>query len=81
MACGKSGENIIANKIQLKIGDYLVAEQSRKAKDYEESSVKEYMKWDSINVEVNLNIGNASFTVYTCDFTNEYININADYRN
>ena len=31
--------------------------------------------------EVNLNIGNASYTVYTCDFTHEYININADYRN
>ena len=81
MGIGKSGENIIPNKVQIKIGDYLVAEQSRKAKDYKESNVKEYMKWDSINVEVNLNIGNASFTAYTCDFTNEYININADYRN
>jgi len=81
MGIGKSGENIVPNKVQIKIGDYLVAEQSRKAKDYKESIVKEYMKWDSINIEVNLNIGNASFTVYTCDFTNEYININADYRN
>ena len=59
MACGKSRENIIANKIQLKIGDYLVVEQSRTAKDYKESDVKQYMKWDSINIEVNLNIGNA----------------------
>ena len=81
MGIGKAGENIIPNKVQIKIGDYLVAEQSRKAKDYKESNVKEYMKWDSINVEVNLNIGNGSFTAYTCDFTNEYININADYRN
>ncbi len=81
MGIGKSGENIIPNKVQIKIGDYLVAEQSRKAKVYNESNVKEYMKWDSINIEVNLNIGNASFTVYTCDFTSDYININADYRN
>ena len=39
------------------------------------------MKWDSIDVEVNLNIGSASYTVYTCDFTHDYIDINADYSN
>ena len=81
MAIGKSGESIIANKIQIKIGDFLVAEQSKVAKDYEEKDIKEYMQWDSINIEVNLNIGNSSFTVYTCDFTHDYIDINADYRN
>ena len=81
MACGKSGENIIANKIQLKIGDYLVVDQSKVAKDYKESDVKKYMKWDSINIEVNLNIGNAFYTTYTCDFTHDYIDINTDYRN
>jgi len=81
MAIGKSGENIITNKIQLKIGNYLVAEQNKEAKDYNEKDIKEYMKWDSINIEVNLNIGSASFTVYTCDFTHDYIDINADYRN
>lgn len=81
MAIGKSGENIIANKVQIKIGDYLVAEQSKEAKDYNESDVKQYMKWDSINIEINLNIGNALHTVYTCDFTHDYIDINADYRN
>ena len=81
MAVGKSGENVIPNKLQIKIGDMLVAEQSRVAKDYDENKTKEYMKWDSINIEVNLNIGSAYFTVYTCDFTHDYIDINADYRN
>ena len=81
MAIGKSGENIIANKIQIKFGDYIVAEKSKVAKDYNESELKEYMKWDSINVEVNLNIGSAFYSVYTCDFTHDYIDINADYRN
>ena len=81
MAVGKSGENIVANKIQIKIGDHLVAEQGRVAKDYKESDLKEYMKWDSINIEVNLNLGSAAYTVYTCDFTHDYIDINADYRN
>ena len=81
MAVGKSGENIIANKLQVKIGNHLVAEQGKPAKDYKEADVKEYMKWNSIDVEVNLNIGSASYTVYTCDFTHDYIDINADYRN
>ena len=81
MACGKSGENIIANKIKLKIGDFLIAEGGKVAKDYNEKDVKEYMKWSSINIEVNLNIGSAAYKVYTCDFTHDYIDINADYRN
>tara|TARA_Y100000590_G_scaffold402170_2_gene487732 strand:+ start:341 stop:1645 length:1305 start_codon:yes stop_codon:yes gene_type:complete len=81
MAIGKSGENITPNKIQIKIGNFLVVEESKVAKDYNEKDVKEYMKWDSINIEINLNIGSGSFTVYTCDFTHDYIDINADYRN
>jgi len=81
MAIGKSGENIVPNKVQIKFGDYLVCEQSRVAKDYKEKDVKEYMKWDSIHVEVNLNIGSANYIVYTCDFSHDYIDINTDYRN
>ena len=81
MAIGKSGENVVANKIQLKIGNYLVAEQGRVEKNYIEKDVKEYMKWSSINIEVNLNLGSAEHKVYTCDFTHDYININANYRN
>jgi len=81
MAVGKSGENITPNKVQIKIGNYLVAEHSKVAKDYDEKLIKEYMKWDSVEIEVNLNIGSGSHTVYTCDFTHDYIDINADYRN
>jgi len=81
MACGKAGENIVANKMQIKIGEFLVADQGKVAKDYNESKLKDYMKWDSIVIEVNLNLGSGSYTVYTCDFTHDYININADYRN
>ena len=81
MAIGKSGENIISNKVQIKIGNYLVAEQNKVAKDYNEKELKEYMKWDSIDIEINLNIGSALHTVYTCDFTHDYIDINTDYRN
>jgi len=80
MAIGKTQEKIVPNKIKIKIGDFLVVEQNQEASDYNEKDVKEYMKWDSINIEVNLNLGSGSFTVYTCDFTHEYIDINTDYR-
>ena len=81
MAIGKSGENVHVSKIQIKFGNYLVAEQGKIAKDYNENDLKEYMKWDSINIEVNLNIGSAFYNVYTCDLTRDYIDINTDYRN
>lgn len=81
MAVGKSGENIVASKIQITIGNHLIAEQGKVVKNYVESDMKEYMKWDSINVKVNLNIGSASFVVYTCDFTHDYIDINTNYTN
>ena len=81
MAVGKSGENIIQNKLKIKIGSYLVAEEGRVANDYNEEKLKKYMEWDSIIIEVDLNLGSASYTVYTCDFTKDYISINANYRN
>ena len=81
MAIGKSGENVHVSKIQIKFGNYLVTDQGKIAKEYNEKDLKEYMKWDSINIEINLNVGSSFYTVYTCDFTHDYIDINADYRN
>jgi len=81
MAIGKSGESVHVSKIKIKFGDYLVAEDGKISKNYNEKDLKEYMKWESIIIEVNLNLGAASHTVYTCDLTNDYIDINADYRN
>ena len=79
MAIGKSGEPVQVSKIQIKFGDYLITDQGKVVKDYNEDNVKSYMKLDSINIEINLNIGSASYTAYTCDFTHEYISINSEY--
>ncbi len=81
MAIGKTEENIVAGKIKVKIGNYLVVDKNKVADDYNEKDLKEYMKWDSINIEVDLGLGTNAFTVYTCDFTHDYIDINADYTN
>ena len=81
MGIGKSGEKISPEKIEIKIGEFKVVEKGRVADEYDEQKVKEYMQWDSIDLHVNLKLGQASFQCYTCDFTKDYIDINTDYRN
>jgi len=81
MGIGKSGEVIDQKKLKVKIGNFLVAENGKVAENYDEKKLKEYMQWDSIEIEVNLKLGNDAFKCYTCDFTHDYIEINADYRN
>ena len=81
MAIGKSGEKISSDKIEIKFGELKVAEKGKISDEYDEAKLKEYMKWDDLKIEVNLKLGQGSFECYTCDLTNDYININADYRN
>jgi len=81
MGIGKSGELIDPKKLKIKLGSFIVAENGKIADSYNEEKLKEYMKWDSIIIEVNLKLGNDAFECYTCDFTHDYIDINADYRN
>jgi len=81
MGIGKSGESVDPKKLKIKIGNMIVAENGRISESYDEEKLKEYMKWDSIEIEVNLKLGNDAFKCFTCDFTHDYIDINADYRN
>ncbi|RPG95575.1 MAG: bifunctional glutamate N-acetyltransferase/amino-acid acetyltransferase ArgJ [Candidatus Pelagibacter sp. TMED253] len=81
MGIGKSGEEIDPKKLKIKIGEFIVAEGGKISESYNEEKLKEYMKWDSILIEVNLKLGNDAFECYTCDFTHDYIDINAHYRN
>jgi glutamate N-acetyltransferase/amino-acid N-acetyltransferase len=81
MGIGKSGEIVDQKKLKIKIGDSVVAENGKISENFNEQKLKEYMEWDSIGIEVNLKLGNDAFKCYTCDFTHDYIDINADYRN
>jgi len=81
MGIGKSGEIVDQKKLKIKIGDFVVAENGKISETYDEKKLKEYMQWDSIEIEINLKLGNDAFKCYTCDFTHDYIDINADYRN
>ena len=80
MCIGKSGEKIIPEKIEIKMGEFQVTEKGKISEEYNEEKLKEYMTSDLITIEVNLKLGQASFDCYTCDFTKDYVDINADYR-
>ena len=81
MGIGKSGEKVDKNKISIKFGEFLVAENGSSLENLDNEKIREYMRWDSINIEVDLNLGSEIFQCYTCDFTHDYIDINADYIN
>ena len=81
MGIGKSGELIDQKKLKIKIGNFVVAENGKISDSYDEQKLKEYMQWGSIEIEINLKLGNDAFKCFTCDFTHDYIDINADYRN
>jgi glutamate N-acetyltransferase/amino-acid N-acetyltransferase len=80
MAIGKSGASADRDKLSIRLGDILVAEEGWVCPSYKESSGAEYMKQQHLKVNVDLGIGTGQATVWTCDLTHSYIEINADYR-
>ena len=80
MAIGKSGADAERDKIKIFFGDILVAENGWVAPNYSEELGAQYMKNTKIKISVDLGLGEANTTFWTCDFTNDYISINADYR-
>ena len=80
MGIGKSGEKIDPKKIIIKLGEFIVAENGKISESYNEEKLQEYMEWDSILIEVDLRQGHEQYECYTCDFTHDYIDINAHYR-
>ena len=66
--------------IKLYLGDVLVAENGGRAESYREADGQRVMQEAEIAVRVVLGRGEASATVWTCDFSYDYVKINADYR-
>lgn len=67
-------------KIDLYLDDVHVARQGGRHPDYREEDGQGVMKQAEITVKVLLGRGNARATVWTCDFSHDYVSINADYR-
>lgn len=80
-AIGYAGiDDLDVNTMQLYLGDVLVAEKGGRAVSYREEQGAAIMKESDILVCVVLNRGNENITIWTCDFSYDYVKINADYR-
>ena len=80
MAVGKAGQQADRDKLSIRFGDIEVAKDGERAPTYEEAKGAAYMKRPEIEIAVDVGVGNAQDTMWTCDLTKEYIAINADYR-
>lgn len=80
MAIGKSGAQAERDKLSIRFGDLVVAENGWRSPDYSEDATTAYMKNDELVIGVDMGLGKAKKTVWTCDLTHGYIDINADYR-
>ena len=77
---GKAYEKINIKKIKIYYGDQLVACNGMKHDKYNEEKLNDYLKNKEIEINIYLGIGKFNWTIYTCDLTEKYIKINADYR-
>ncbi|RBW55034.1 bifunctional glutamate N-acetyltransferase/amino-acid acetyltransferase ArgJ [Ruegeria sp. A3M17] len=80
MAIGKSGAAADRDLLSISFGDILVAEKGWVSPNYREDDAAAYMKGQDLVIAVDLGLGEGKSTVWTCDLTHGYIEINADYR-
>ena len=80
MAVGKSGEAADRDRLSISFGKILVAENGWVAPTYSEELGAAYMKRSELEIGVDVGVGAGQATVWSCDLTYRYIEINADYR-
>jgi glutamate N-acetyltransferase / amino-acid N-acetyltransferase len=80
MAIGKAGEKAIRDKIKIKIGGIQVARNGMKDGTYKEADIMPHMKGRHIVIEADVGVAKGKATVWTCDLTHRYIDINGSYR-
>ena len=79
-AIGKAGAAADRDKLSIKFGDILVAKDGWRNPDYKEAEGAAYMQQPELVIAVDMGLGSGERSVFTCDLTNRYIEINADYR-
>ena len=78
-AAGYSGATVNDQKAQIWYGDVCAYDRGQVADAAALRKLKAVMKWRAFDVTVNLNLGKGEDTVFTCDFSLDYVKINADY--
>jgi glutamate N-acetyltransferase/amino-acid N-acetyltransferase len=80
MAVGKAGEPADRDRLSVAMGGVWMAKHGEVVPDYDETPVVAHMKGREIHIEVDLGLGRGRATVWTCDLTHGYIDINGSYR-
>lgn len=80
MAVGKAGQRADRDGLKIWIGDELVANNGVQVPDYSEERATEHLKNNEVTISVDVGIAEGKATVWTCDLTHGYIEINAGYR-
>ena len=80
MAVGKSGEKAVRDKLKIWIGGVQLAKNGMRAPGYREEEIMPHMKGRSIVIQTDVGVGKGKATVWTCDLTHRYIDINGSYR-
>ena len=78
-AAGRAGVVFDVSRVDIKLGKLFVARKGRGLK-FDEARALEILKHDSVEITIALNDGEFEVTEWTCDLTEGYIKINADYR-
>ena len=80
MAVGKAGEPADRDRLSIGFGGTWAARDGQPLPDYDEAPVARHLEGHDIRIDVDLGLGAGRATVWTCDLTHGYIDINADYR-
>jgi len=80
MAVGKSGEQADRDALAIRIGPEQVAEGGVAAAGYSEARATEHLRQPEVRLHVDVGVGAGAATIWTCDLTHGYIEINAGYR-
>ena len=80
MAVGKAGERADRDRLAIRIGGVEVTRAGMAVPGYDEAPVAAHMQGRDIEIEVDVGVGAGAATVWTCDLTHGYVDINADYR-
>ena len=80
MAVGKAGEKADRDKLAISVGGVEITRDGRAVPDYDEGPVATHMKGREIGIAIDIGVGRGKATVWTCDLTHGYIDINGSYR-
>ena len=80
MAVGKAGEPADRDQLSIGFGGHWAARDGQPVSNYDETPLASHLAGDEIRIDVDLGLGDGHATVWTCDLTHGYIDINADYR-